>query len=71
MRNISFTEEEFDRLVQNQRREGMNRSILFWFVSTMIAAVVVGLAGDRIDTEKAVLIVSTVNGAALILSYFS
>jgi hypothetical protein len=57
---VSFSEEQLSDLLEKQRRKGAERTFGYVFASSILAAIVVGLAYSHLDAGQSMILTATV-----------
>lgn len=57
---VSFSEEQLSDLLQKQRLKGAERTFGYVFASSILAAIVVGLAASRLDAGQSMILTATI-----------
>jgi len=57
---VSFSEEQLSDLLEKQRRKGAERTFGYVFASSILAAIVVGLASSYLDASQSMILTATI-----------
>ena len=57
---VSFSEEQLSELLKRQRHKGAERTFGYVFASSILAAIVVGLAYSHLDAGQSMILTATV-----------
>lgn len=71
MARNQISDEDLAAIVARSRRSGSDRMLLGWLLSAVVSALVVGLLGDRLDSEKSFYITTGITLAGLLFTHFT